>query len=216
MTEKKDKLKVLSKVISIIARILKVVCIVGVIGIAVGMIIIPIVHNNTKIEDKKITVFGETVSYEFEDGVLHLKAGTQETDIKDAKEVEAIRGVLTAINDKNLDLIVNYLEIMLIFVVIGLVISFTIFHYLDKLFTNIHDEDTPFTEENVMLTKRIGYLMIGLLVLPIITEFMASVVFKVDLNMNFNSTSILYILVVFSGAYILEKGITKKETKKVK
>ena len=82
-----------------------------------------------------------------------------------------------------------------------------ILDYVDKLFTNIKNNNTPFTLDNINYIKRISYLMIAL----IIIDPISSILFGLLTNIVNNSTgfeliSILEILIIFSMSYIFEYG----------
>ncbi len=92
------------------------------------------------------------------------------------------------------------------FLIATLCLTLLLLKHLDKLFTNINSGDTPFTLENVDHIKKIAYLMIALIVIPSISAVMFELVVQRDLNIDFNTFSVLEILIIFVMSYIFEYG----------
>lgn len=197
--EKQKKVKGLSKAISIIAKIGKALTIIGIIGIVICMSLAPVIVNNIKIGDKTVEVFGE--KFDREENKLVSQSHNN-----------------VVIEDKDLDIVIDYLqskksltnigyiEAALVTVIITMGLSYFALRYLDKLFTNINKEDSPFTLENVSYIKKIAYLMIGILILPNFTSFFTGLIVEEDVNMGVDLTEVLYILIIFAMSYIFEYG----------
>ena len=83
-----------------------------------------------------------------------------------------------------------------------------ILNYVEKLFNNIKNNQTPFTLENVGFIKRISYLMIALIIITPISNILFNVI-STSTNSGENSfglIGILEILIIFSMSYIFEYG----------
>ena len=79
--------------------------------------------------------------------------------------------------------------------------------YVEKLFNNIKNNNTPFTLDNVNYIKRISYMMIALIMITPVTELLFNVlVDNLENSGGFELMSILEILIIFSMSYIFEYG----------
>ena len=104
--------------------------------------------------------------------------------------------------------IISYFESAMIFLIINIVIMMIILNYVEKLFNNIKNNQTPFTLENVGFIKRISYLMIALIIITPISNILFNVI-STSTNSGENSfglIGILEILIIFSMSYIFEYG----------
>jgi len=111
--------------------------------------------------------------------------------------------------------IIVYIEAGLVFLLVDIIIMIFILNYVEKLFNNIKNNNTPFTMDNVHFIKSISYLMIALIILtPISGVIFNSLLGLSDGNSPFELMSILEILIIFSMAYIFEYGYEmQKESK---
>ncbi len=204
--EKQKKVKVLSKIISIVAKIGKVCCMVGIVAVAIAAIIVPVIVGNIKVKGNDVVFNNDTIKLVEEDDELSLEfKGTRVATIDKAESVEIIRDIRDN-NFNNKALIITYSELGMIFLIATLCLTALLFKHLDKLFTNINSGDTPFTLENVDHIKKIAYLMIALIVIPSISAVMFELVIQKDLNIDFNTFSVLEILIIFVMSYIFEYG----------
>ena len=90
-----------------------------------------------------------------------------------------------------------------------------ILSYVEKLFNNIKNNNTPFTLDNVKFIKKISYLMIALIMITPISEFIFNLVLRINGGDSpFELINILEILIIFSMSYIFEYGYEiQKESK---
>lgn len=204
--DKQKKVKVLSKIISIVSKIGKVCCMIGIVIAALAAIVVPIVVGNIKIKDNTIVFKNDTVKVVDDDKelVVKVKNATIAT-IDKAESIEIIRDIRD--NDfNNKTLIITYSELGMGFLIATLCLMLLLFKRLDKLFANINSGDTPFTLENVDHIKKIAYLMIALIIIPSISAVMFELVIQRNLNIDFNTFSVLEILIIFVMSYIFEYG----------
>ena len=90
---------------------------------------------------------------------------------------------------------------------VDLKIMIIILKYVEKLFSNIKNNETPFTLDNVGYIKRISYLMIALIIITPVS----GILFDLLLGLSSEGSSIeligiLEILIIFSMSYVFEYG----------
>ena len=204
--DKQKKVKVLSKIISIVSKIGKVCCIVGIVVVAFLAIMVPILVKNITVKDDEIVFKNDTIKIVDEDNKMTVKFKNHlVATIDDVRSIDIIRDIA----DKNINnkvLIITYSELGIVFLIATLYLTILLFKHLDKLFTNINSGDTPFTLENVDHIKKVAYLMIALIIIPSISAVMFELIIKRDLNINFETFSVLEILIIFVISYIFEYG----------
>lgn len=204
--EKQKKVKVLSKIISIVSKIGYVCCIVGIIAVAICAIAAPIIMGNIKVKDNEIVFKNDTIKVVDDDKEIIVKV--KDTTIATIDRAESIE-IIRDIRENKLDnkvLIITYAELGMVFLIVTLYLTMTLLKHLDKLFTNINSGDTPFTLENVDHIKKMAYLMIALIIIPSISAVMFEFVIQKDLDIDFNTFSVLEILIIFVMSYIFEYG----------
>lgn len=204
--EKQKRMKVLSKIIYIVARIGKILTIASSIIILITMIGLPIITSNIKVDENKITVFNEVIEYQREDDKIILKQGNREEIITNANELKAGNEIINTIENNELTKMTIFTEAAFACLVATLILLYLTFKHLEELFVNIHNGDTPFTIDNVKHIKMMSYLLIGVTLLPDICGVIAELVMKIDLDIGFGLMDLLYIIILYSLSYIFEYG----------
>jgi len=206
--DKQKKMKGLSKAISIICKIGKVALIVGVVAIILAVFTVPIVGFNIKSTNPgEVKVFNRVVKYDRTDkDKIVITYKKDKSTITDTEEVMAINKVFDYIEDNNLTKVVIFSDLALVCLIVTLVLAYKTLDHLDKLFTNIHSGDTPFTMDNVMHIKKMAWLAIWLIIFPTLTGIFAELIMGLDLDIGFEGISLLTILLLFSLSYIFEYG----------
>lgn len=204
--EKQVKVKALSKIIYIIARIAKILCIVGIVCVIATMIGTPFITSNIKVQNNEIQVYGEKIEYKSQDNSLVFIHNGQEKIVENANEQQIAKNILNNIENGSLIIFVGFIETAFVFLVITLVLFIMILGHLEDLFINIHNGDTPFTLENVSHIKKMAIFMIIATVLPNVGGVIAELVLKQDLDVGFELFDLIYILFLFSMSYIFEYG----------
>ena len=176
--EKQKKVKVLSKIIAVIAKIGWICSIVGISLLALIAIVIPIALKDIDIEENKIVTHNETIEIVEKDNKLVLKHNN--VIIASESNEESITKIKTFINNNqdNELLLIGYCEAGIISLIVCLVLTIFLLKRLEKLFNNINKGDTPFTLENVEHIKIIAYLMIALIIIPNIGGAIFEVILK--------------------------------------
>lgn len=204
--EKQKQMKGLSKVIYILARIGRIASIIGIISVVITMIITPAVIKNIKVQDNNIVeIFEQKLEYKDNGNEIILIYDGKEKKIDASVEVAGFNRIIETM-EKNPYIIIGFFEIVFIFLVITLVLLYLSMKYLEKLFVNIHNGDTPFTMENVKHIKKLATFLIAMLLLPNIGGVITEMIINQDLGISFEMFDLVYILFLFSMALIFEYG----------
>lgn len=199
------KMKSLSKAISVVAKIGRIVCMVSIPVVIASMVLLALVVNKIDIEDNEIIWNGNDVIEIIEaDNKVSLTINNAIVmDITNQNEIVQVKEFLE--NNSKI-MIFSYVETGLIFLIINLILIIMMFKTLENLFNNINKGDTPFTLENVGYIKKMAYLMIVVTILPNIVGVIFEAILKMDLDIGFEMFSLVEILFLFSIAYIFQYG----------
>ena len=185
--EKQNKLKIVSKTISICSKLLQVITIIISAVMIMSMLFIPSVINNTNVDNGSIIVADKNVM-EF-----NLDQMTTNTIVNVFEEHSKLEIIL-------------YTEIIMICLNISvMIISFAML-YLAKLFDSISKGDTPFTLENLKNIKRVAILFISYLIFPDVSGTLFQWITKIDMNIDYEITKIFYVLIIICIYYIFDYG----------
>ena len=185
--DKQNKLKIVSKTISICSKMLQVITIIISAVMIMSMLFIPSVINNTNMDNERIIVADKNVM-EF-----NLDEMTTNTIVNVFKEHSKLEIIL-------------YTEIIMICLTISvMIISFAML-YLAKLFDSISKGETPFTLENLKNIKRVAILFISYLIFPDVSGTLFQWITKIDMNIDYEITKIFYVLIIICIYYIFDYG----------
>lgn len=210
MKPKENKLKQLSSIISLICNIFKIVLKVMIPFIIITMILSFYIISNIKVEDSKI---------HFKTNNIKL---TDENDIKiydvtvigidDSLTVNEI----TNIFDKNSNFkITIYIEFGLIFLLVNVILMIILLTYIQKLFDNIKNNNTPFIKENINNIKKISYLTIGVIMISPVSGALFNYILGLESQDNmFDIINVLEILIIYAMSYVFEYGYNIEKNKK--
>lgn len=204
--EKQRKMKGLSKAIYTLAKIGKVITIIGIIAVLLTMIVTPVLANNVKVEDNKIILFGEEVKYKKTNNDIRITIKENERTITDHSEVYITSMIIDKIENGKMPMMIGFIETAFVFLTISLVLFYLTLKHLEKMFINIHNGTTPFTMENVSHIKKMATFMILTIILPNIAGVIAEMVIGEELGIGFEMFDVIYILFLFSMAYVFEYG----------
>lgn len=185
--EKQNKLKIVSKTISIFSKMLQVITIIISAVMIMNMLFIPSVINNTNVDNGSIIVADKNVM-EF-----NLDQMTTNTIVNVFEEHSKLEIIL-------------YSEIIMICLTISVMIVSFAMLYLAKLFDSISKGDTPFTLENLKNIKRVAILFISYLIFPDVSGTLFQWITKIDMNIDYEITKIFYVLIIICFYYIFDYG----------
>ena len=213
--EKQSKVKVLSKILYIVAKIGKILSYIAIPFMILAMVIVPILLDNIEFKGNKLKVKNttQTVSLiEKNDKLIIDVNGSKVVEITNLDDVDKVKGVF---NDNLKTSILVYSEITLVFELVLIILVILMLRHVEKLFKNINKESTPFTMDNVNHIKKIAIIAIVSIILPIILDIIINVILKGNFNINITSTSLFEILCLFILSYIFEYGYKLQQNSKL-
>ena len=211
--EKQNKIKILSKIIYIVARIFKVLTVIGASCLLLAIVLTPVIIKNIKIENDTVSIFDMELNYKYNANQVDLLVG----DIPIGKLEK---------NEKiNFDIMINelaktdmtksfaFFELGLIASVAVMFIMHFIFRYVDELFVNIYNNDTPFTNENTDYLSKISYLTLTVVIISFVSDLISSLFFGNSI-VHISLSDVLIVLVLYTVTYIFEYAcILQKDSK---
>lgn len=205
--EKQRKMKLLSKIISTLSKIGKIVGIIAIPFVVVALLVSPWVIMKTEVTENEIGLkinSDKIIITEEKDKDIRIsyKGNIVIADI----DRNTLGMVEDMFQNHSKEMIVFYTEVAFLFLGVCLVFMISIFSHLQKLFENIYDGDTPFTIENINHIKKMAYELILFLILPTIGGIFFEILMQTDLNIDFGVIDFLEILFLFSMVYIFEYG----------
>ena len=204
--EKQRKVKGLSKAIMIIAKIAKICVIIGAVCIALAAIVVPVVTSNVKVENNQIKVFNEVIDYERTEKEITFTNKKDTEKITKEADVKTLNNVLRYAEENDMNRVMIGAELGIALIAAVLVLTKMILDNIIKLFTNIHDGETPFTLENVEHIKKIAKLLIISIIVNIFGSAITEIFFSDVYDISISLTDIIYILVIYVLSYIFEYG----------
>lgn len=200
--KKQNQVKTLSNVISLIGSIGKIVLMVAIPFVIMAMILVPYVINNVEVKGNDISL--KTDNIEIVDNKTLELFGVAVIGVEEELEYKQVVDIFT---NNSKFAIIGYLEGGFIFLLVDIVIMIIVLGYVEKLFNNIKNNNTPFTLDNVNYIKRISYMMIALIMItPISGALFNLLIDNFENSGGFELMSILEILIIFSMSYIFEYG----------
>jgi len=209
---KQNQVKTLSNIISLIGKIGSIVLKVAIPFIIITMILIPYIVNNVNINENKISFKTDNIKI-----IDNDKLEIFDVVFIGLDDDTSLDEIINVLNNNSKTEIIIYLELGLIFLLVDLKIMIIILKYVEKLFSNIKNNNTPFILDNVNYIKRISYLMIALIIINPISNNIFNLLLKVsENNTEIELMNILEILIIFSMSYIFEYGYEIQKDSKAK
>ena len=204
--EEQHKMKVLSKIITIISKIGRIFCYIAIPFICLILIITPYLINRVVIKDNNLTLnlldSNINVLEESDKVVLKYNGIT----LADADKEFLNTKVLSIFENNSKAKIIGYVETGFASLLVIIILTSIMFKHLETLFDNINKGETPFTLENVSLIKKIAWKMIIIIIMSNIGGGMFELLLSSDLNLKFETYDLVEILFLFSLSYIFEYG----------
>lgn len=182
--EKQIKVKLISKIIYIMANIVNKIFIGVAVLISIMILALPFIGKSARISGTDLLISNVKVASITTYGELAYEH----------------------INNHSFDEIIFHAEILLVGSLISIVCIAKVFENLYKLFFNIHNGDTPFTLDNINRIKKISFFIIFYIVFSFIYGVMCSILMELNLGAELELTDIVYALIIYSISFIFEYG----------
>lgn len=203
--EQQSKMKGISKFISLVAKIVRIICLVCLPVIIISMLFFPYLINKIDIKDNEISIKGnDNISLVEEQDKIVLKINGI-TLFDESKEL-INNHIINVLNNNSKTLIIGYIEVAFLTLLITVYLISLILKHLNNLFKNLYLGETPFTLENVNHIKKMAWLMIVAIILPTIGGMIFNNLLTAETNIDFELFDIVEILFLFSLSYVFEYG----------
>lgn len=205
--DEQKKMKSITKLIYVISTICKYVSIV-VIGIAILITIANtyiLFNTNVDTKNSTATICGKNIDYEVVDKSLKVKLeNKKEYKIDFDKEVknETITKVIEMPKGVRLSLSI-FIGLSFLFAMYAVN---RLFSSIQKLFKNIHDNETPFNMDNVKYIKNIALFTLLYILSQDVLGGIASGIYSLDFNIEIELTNYILVLIIFAISYIFKYG----------
>ena len=204
--EEQKKMKVLSKIISVISKIGRIFCYIAIPFICLILIFSPYFINKVIIKDNNLTLNlrDQNINLLEKNDKVVLKVGA--FVLADADKEFLNTKVISIFENISKAKIIGYVETGFAVLLVTIILTSIIFKHLETLFDNINKGETPFTLENVSLIKKIAWKMIIIIIMTNIGGGVFELLLSSDLNIEFETYDLVEILFLFSLSYIFEYG----------
>ena len=203
--DEQKKVKLLSKILSMVGKIGSILAKVGIGFVVLAMIIIPLLISSVDVKDNELVVSGEVIKItEITDGI-RLSTKDDNVIISDINnsDIEKFKNAFNKYDKTKLILLIEFSFATLIVFLIFLI---KVLDHLERLFTNINDGDTPFTLDNTIHIKKMSYYMIACIVTSAIGSIISNISMALEDSLEFDMFNIVEIIFLFALSYIFEYG----------
>lgn len=196
------KMKGFTKVLYIISNIAKHVCFVMTILMIIITIAGAVIVPSVKIDNKNntISLYGHKVDYKLTKNTLTINGDKVTTH--DDYEYTQIKKA-TEMSSTKLTIVSLFLTVSATLV---LFVSYKLFSNLSKLFKNIHDQNTPFSMENVNAIRKLALYSFLTVLIPDVAGSIASIISNIDFGVTIGLFSYLFSLMLIVLSYIFKYG----------
>ena len=203
--EKEQKrMKGLSKLIYILARIVKISVLIELILTILFSVAIFIIVSNAKVNNNQITVFNKTYNYKLEDTKFKVRINNRENTLFYYNKGEA--NEINKIINNSLFYRLSFITILSLTTIIALYAIYKFSTNIEKLFLNIHDNETPFNSDNIYYLKQITLYLLLFLLIPDISGTIAGLIYNLKLDTEINLTNYLFVVILTIIVYIFKYG----------
>lgn len=205
--KEQKKVKVLSKVLYILALIGKIATRIAAGIVIVIAVLIPVFASDIKYKNNEIrfkNISKDVIRFEEKDkDIIILVNDKKIKDPADQKTLQMVKDVLDNNSITKVTVIVTtgFVLLGIYLFVIGIILS-----HIEKLFKNINEGQTPFTLENVKHIKKAAYYMIAAIVFSAIGSGVFALISEAG-EVEFDTFDLIEILFLFAMAYIFEYGV---------
>ena len=201
--KEQKKMKGLSKAIYVIARILKSIVIVGAVASLICIIGTIIMIPNTDIDTSNniLKISDNEYKYELSDSEFRIYDNEKEYDIALNNEFPFSEVLYSSKSYK-----MTFFLTIFISLAGFLSLIFKELSYLEKLFINIHNEETPFNFVNVGYVKKMAIYTAIIVIFPDLFGLILGFIYGLSITVTIEVMSYVYVLIIFALSYIFKYG----------
>ncbi len=212
--EKAEKnMHTLSKVIHIIAKVFTVFCYIGLAFIILGLITVPVLLGHVDTKKSVFKVAGKEYRYSFDDKKITIYDGDEELV---SEEMNVNVDLNEIISEHPSSYYIGVTESVLTLGGISVVIIILFLKHLSKLFKNISEDDTPFSEENILHLRKMAMFLIAGICISVVGNFLIAVCAGFDYHLHIDFTDVIYILILLCMSYVFSYGLKLEKPEKPK
>ena len=204
--DEQKKMKSITKIIYIISNIFKYISFIAIIIAVLVTIVNTYLLINTDVDNKNniASICGKKVEYEVVNKSLKIKLYNKEYKIDFDREVkdETITKVLEMSKSARISLTM-FIELAFI---LAMYVMNRLFFSIQKLFKNIHDNETPFNMENVEYIRNIAMYTLLYILSQDVLGSIAGGIYSLDFNIEIELTNYILVLIIFAIAYVFKYG----------
>ena len=211
--ENKKSIRSFAKVLHVLAVIAKVCMYIGIVGLVICTIIIPIIFSKVEIEKNRVAIVGipdaRVEIYKDAQSELNIVVNDKKADISkeltDSEKLSA--GVLfDMLTDTTKEAVVIYLEGTFILSIVTMILTIISLNYFDKFCKNLRDKDEVFDKDNSKYLRNTAKFFLISYIISIVTSSALSGALTDDFSFNFNSVSIVEILILYMFSHVFAYG----------
>lgn len=213
--ESQKNLKSISKCIYIITKILKIVMIIATIFIMLGCVFLLSTVKNLEYSNGVLKYNGSEESIKFvqeeKNGDKVWLVKVKDSDVITIDDKDSVVNIEEFLNNNPLETLSKVIIIGMVYFIIIAITYVYIMSAIEKVFRNIHDEDTPFINENVKQIKSIACGLILLVVISTISGCLFNAILHVNINVKIDVAQLIEALAIFAIAFVFEYGCALQE-----
>ena len=202
--EKANKnMHLLSKIVYIITKIITIFCYIGLAGLILCLIVVPIVLGHIDTKNSKIKVGDKEYRYELNKSEFTIYDG----DDKIINEkVNTNIDLQEIISKHSSSYYIGVVESVLGIGALVVLLSILLLRHISAFFKNISKDDTPFTNDNIVHLKKMAAYLIIMTAVSIVSFSILNIVADLGMSVNINLTDILYAIILICMAYVFSYG----------
>jgi len=196
------KMKGFTKVLYIITSIAKHISLTLTIIVFLATIAGVVVTPSVKIDNNsnKISLYGQSIDCELTSD--YLKIDSDKIPIDDKHDYNQINKVLNMGHTKLTFLVTS----LMLSATIVLFVSYKLLSNLSRLFKNIHDDNTPFSMDNVTAIRKLALYSFLIVLIPDAVGILTGLILGVDFSVSIGIFSYIFSLMLIVLSYIFKYG----------
>lgn len=210
--EKASKnMHILSKIIYVLTKIVTIFCYIGLAGLVLCLVVVPIFLGHIDTKNSKISIGNKEYTYELTKDKFVIYDGTEEV-VSETVNVDI--DLQKLITKHPSSYYIGVAEAALTIGAIAIVLVILLLRHASLFFKNISNDDTPFTNDNIIHLKKMAIYLIVMTVFSYLAYSIFKLVAGLDTNVHINFSEIFYALIIICMAYIFSYGYDLENKKK--